>query len=95
MENKFIYLTKYSLNKKIKNKWFLIVNVLLLIMIIFLTNIDFVIKSFGGDFNDDLNIKLYCKNLYCNDIILDFNHRPSLEDCKDKISILYNNINLV
>ena len=29
-----------------------------------------------------------------NDIILDFNHRPSLEDCKDKISILYNNINL-
>lgn len=93
MENKFIYLTKYSLNKKIKNKWFLIVNVLLLIMIIFLTNIDFVIKSFGGDFNDDLNIKLYCKNLYCNDIILDLKNNSKLISENKVIIENINNVN--
>ena len=68
MEDKFVFLTKYSLRKKIKNKSFYIVNLILLLLICVLTNIDFIIKSFGGDFNKDLNIKVFCSENYCNDI---------------------------
>ena len=34
MENKFKFLTKYSLLKKLKNKWFLIGNVIVAIIIV-------------------------------------------------------------
>ncbi len=56
MNNKFLYLTKVSLLKKIKTKTFLIVNILLLIVTIALTNIDSIIKFFGGDFSNTNNI---------------------------------------
>ena len=52
MRNKFKYLVKYSLKKKIDTKWFKIVNVLLLILIVFLVNMDYLINLFGGDFED-------------------------------------------
>ena len=58
MENKFKFLTKYSLNKKIKNKWFLIINIILLVVIIGIANIDNIVKYFGGDFNKDTKIKI-------------------------------------
>ena len=50
MKNKFKYLIKYSLKKKIDTKWFKIVNILLLILIVFLVNMDYLINLFGGDF---------------------------------------------
>lgn len=56
MKNKLLYLTKISLNKKIKTKWFLWANIILAIVIIGLLNIDNVIKSFGGDFDNNINI---------------------------------------
>ena len=34
MENKFKFLTKYSLLKKLKNKWFLVANIIVLIVIV-------------------------------------------------------------
>ena len=52
MKNKFKYLVTYSLKKKIDTKWFKIVNVLLLILIVFLVNMDYLINLFGGDFED-------------------------------------------
>jgi len=52
MTNKLKFLTKMSLNKKIKTKWFLVANVIFAILIIGLINIDSVIKIFGGDFDD-------------------------------------------
>ena len=52
MKNKLIYLTKISLNKKIKSKWFFIANIFLLILIVGLMNIDSIIKFFGGDFEN-------------------------------------------
>lgn len=58
MESKFKFLTKYSLNKKLKAKSFLIGNVIVAIIIIALVNIDTIIKVFGGDFNSDTNIKI-------------------------------------
>lgn len=51
MKNKLLFLTKMSLNKKIKTKWFLIANIIFAVLIIGLINIDTIIKAFGGDFN--------------------------------------------
>ena len=52
MMNKFWYLTKHSFMKKAKSKWFVIINLLLLVGIIAIMNIDTIIKAFGGDFNE-------------------------------------------
>ena len=52
MINKLWFLTKVSLKRKISTKSFKIVNVILLILIVGLFNIDTIIKSFGGDFNE-------------------------------------------
>ena len=52
MSNKFWYLTKQSLNKKLKSKWFVGINIMLAIVIIALININSIIAFFGGDFNN-------------------------------------------
>ena len=52
MNKKLWFLTKMSLNKKIKTKWFLIANLIFLVLIVGLANIDSIIKFFGGDFNE-------------------------------------------
>ena len=56
MSNKFWYLTKQSLRKKIKSKWFIGVNIMLAIVIIALININSIIAFFGGDFNEKTKI---------------------------------------
>lgn len=58
MENKFKFLTRYSLFKKLKNKWFVVANIIVAIVVIGLVNIDQIIGFFGGDFNDDLKINI-------------------------------------
>jgi len=50
--NKLWYLTKLSLKKKMATKWFLIANLILCLILIALTNIDSIIKIFGGDFEE-------------------------------------------
>lgn len=57
MKNKFKYLTLYSLKKKIDTKWFKAVNILLCLLLVFLFNMDTIIKIFGGDF--DKKDKIY------------------------------------
>ena len=54
--NKFWFLTRESLKKKVCTKSFRIVNIVLCIVIIGLLNLDSLIKSFGGDFNEKVNI---------------------------------------
>lgn len=56
MTNKFWLLTKNSLQKKMKNKTFIIVNILLLIVLVALINIDRVVMLFGGNFDKQNNI---------------------------------------
>lgn len=56
MKNKLLFLTRMSLNKKIKTKWFLIANLIFAILIIGLINIDTIIRTFGGDFNETQEI---------------------------------------
>ncbi len=56
MKNKFWFLTKMSLKKKIASKWFVIANIVLAIIIIALTNLNSIITYFGGDFNNQTKI---------------------------------------
>lgn len=56
MKNKFWFLFKESLKKKICSKWFKWVNLILLIIIAALINIDSIIKFFGGDFDEPINM---------------------------------------
>lgn len=59
MKDKLKFLTRHSLNKKIKTKWFKAVNVLLLVLLLVITNIDRIVSFFGGDFEDVTTIYVY------------------------------------
>lgn len=61
MKSKLKFLIKNNLNKKIKTKWFKIVNIILLIAIAGLINIDTIVKSFGGDFDNEYTIYVNSK----------------------------------
>ena len=56
MMRKFLYLTGYSIKKKLKSKSFIITNIIILLLVVAVTNLDGIIKLFGGDFNEDINI---------------------------------------
>lgn len=56
MKTKLEYLTKMSLNRKIKSKWFVAANILLALLIVIVFNIDSVITFFGGDFNEKTKV---------------------------------------
>ncbi len=69
MKNKLIFLTKNSLKDKLKSKWFLIVNILLLILIIGVFNIDSIIKLFGGKYEEKQKIYIVDNTNYTYDLI--------------------------
>lgn len=52
MKNKAMFLMKQSLKKKMDTKWFKLVNVLLLFLLIAVINLDNIISYFGGDFDE-------------------------------------------
>lgn len=56
MKNKLNYLTEQSLNKKIKTKWFKVVNIILAVLIVGIINVDRIINAFGGNFNKQKTI---------------------------------------
>ena len=57
MKNKLKYLISISLKRKIKTKWFIAANILLLVVMAALINLDSVIKMFGGDFNENQTVQ--------------------------------------
>ena len=56
MKNKFKFLTRESIKQKINTKSFKIINIVLFIIIIGVINLDGVVKLFGGDFDELVNI---------------------------------------
>lgn len=56
MKNKLKLLIKDGLRKKLKTKTFKIINIILLIAIPLVINIDTLIKTFGGDFDDPVTV---------------------------------------
>ena len=59
MDTKFKYLVGYSLKKRVAKKSFLIVNIILFILIMLLTNLGNIISFFGGDFDEAVIVYLY------------------------------------
>ena len=86
MESKFKFLTKYSLSKKLKNKWFIVANIVVALVIICLVNIDQIIGFFGGDFNEGLKINIIDNTGYYETIKTDLEGLKSyLSDTKVEI----------
>ena len=56
MNKKFLFLTKASISKKLKSKWFLGVNIFLFVLLVSFMNIDSVISFFGGEFTEDIEM---------------------------------------
>ena len=82
--NKLKYLTKLSLDKKIKTKWFLIANIILLVIIAGIINIDSIIKFFGGDFDKKTEIVVIDNASCYNDFVKTFDStREYLDTLKD------------
>lgn len=73
MRNKFKYLVRISLNKKIKTKWFVFSNVILCIIICAILNIDTLIQVFGGDFNETTEILVIDQNDTYGDFVNYYN----------------------
>lgn len=90
--NKLGFLTKYSLGKKIKSKWFVVVNIIILLVISVLINMDSIIKLFGGDFNnneeilviDNIGVLETFKDIYAiNNEYLKSETKYSIEEYKE------------
>ena len=71
MMKKFLYLTSYSIKKKLKSKSFLITNIILLLLFIIIVNLDGIISLFGGDFNENYTINVVDNTGYSFDIFKD------------------------
>lgn len=87
MNRKLWFLTKISLNKKIKTKWFVIANLIFLILIVGLINIDSIIKAFGGDFNDTLEILVIDKVNVFNDFETTYTNNIKYINDYDEVKI--------
>lgn len=91
MNKKLWFLTKMSLNKKIKTKWFVIANIIFLLLIVGIANIDSIIKIFGGDFSEGQEIMIIDKanvfNEFENNFITASKYVPDFEETS---VIIYN-----
>ena len=87
MNNKLWFLVRMSLKKKIKTKWFLIANIIFLVLIVGLINIDSIIKYFGGDFNETTDI-IVIDNANCFDSFnLNYQNNSKYVSDYDNVSI--------
>ena len=85
MNKKLWYLTRLSLNKKIKSKWFVVANIIILIVLVGILNIDYIIKLFGGDFDKFTNILVVDNTNYVYDDLENIYNESSkyIEDIKN------------
>lgn len=91
MSNKFWYLTKQSLRKKIKSKWFIGVNIMLALVIITLININSIIAFFGGDFSEKTKILVVDKTDISFDIFKQSMKEITKEEEDEKIVVKASN----
>lgn len=80
------FLIKNSLGKKVKSKWFKIVNIILCIFIVGIINIDSIITFFGGDFNEKTKIEVVDNTGYSYDIL-----KSSIENTIESLNTSTNN----
>ena len=89
MMRKFIYLTNYSIKKKIKSKSFIITNIVLLVLLLLISNLDTIIKFFGGDFKEDYTIYVVDNTNNSYDIF-----KEKYEENENKIIDTANNVTI-
>ena len=56
MRSKLNFLIGVSLARKVKTKWFVAAQILLCLLVVGMINLDILIKSFGGDFDEAMKI---------------------------------------
>ena len=102
MKNKVLFLIKQSIKKKIATKWFKVINILLLILMVGILNIDKVINYFGGDFEDVTKIYLVDETGYGdylqdyldnNNKLLNGGFKFEVTKSSENIDNLVNNLN--
>lgn len=102
MKNKVKFLIKESIKKKIDTKWFKIINIILLILMIGILNIDKIISYFGGDFEDITKVYVLDETGYAsslndllnnNNELLNGSFKFEVENSTDSIENLTNKLN--
>ena len=70
MNKKLWYLTRLSLNKKIKSKWFVVANIIILIVLVGILNIDYIgiiynylLNLINGVYATDKYKDCYCSRI--------------------------------
>ncbi len=56
MRSKLNFLIGVSLKRKIKTKWFVVAQIILLLLLVGMFNLDIIIRAVGGDFDEEMNI---------------------------------------
>ena len=90
MMKKFIYLTSYSIKKKLKSKSFLITNIVLFVLLLLVTNLDSIVRAFGGDFTEDYHIIVIDNTNYSFDYFESSynNLKDSLLESNNKVEVI-------
>lgn len=88
LKSKLWYLTGVSLKRKIKSKWFFIVNIILMFAIIGIFNIDSIIGFFGGDFNEKQKIYVIDHTNVSFDLLKDTINKTNI-DINDTVTSSY------
>ncbi|MBD9098440.1 ABC transporter permease [bacterium] len=89
MTRKFFYLMKISFNKKLKSKWFIVINIILALALFALFNLNSIITFFGGEFDKPLKVLVYDKTNISYPYLKNNINTFALEDKK----IVVNSIN--
>lgn len=102
MKNKVKFLIKESIKKKVDTKWFKIINIILLILMVGILNIDKIIHYFGGDFEDITKVYVLDETGYAsslndllnnNNELLNGSFKFEVENSTDTIENLTNKLN--
>ena len=96
MMKKFIYLTTYSIKKKVKSKSFIITNIILLLLLLIITNLDTIISAFGGDFNENYTINVIDNTNNTFDIFKEKyeSSRTTIFEAKNKVEVVLRTDNI-
>ncbi len=102
MKNKVKFLIKESIKKKVDTKWFKIINIILLILMVGILNIDKIIHYFGGDFEDITKVYVLDETGYAsslndllnnNNELLNGSFKFEVENSTESIENLTNKLN--
>ena len=94
MKSKLCFLAGESFKRKVKTKWFLAVNIILVIVIACALNIDSIINAFGGEFDKKQKIYIIDNTNKTYDLLeIQFKEYQSIMDSSSEYEIKKTNKN--